>query len=172
MLLLLVVTFLAYRPAWHGERLWVDDTLGYHLVNISLHLATALLLFAILRTLQVKGALLASAVFALHPVHVESVAWITELKNTLAGVLFAATVLAWLRFDATGWKRAARLTAYHDPQVLDVLAAAYAETGRFGDAVSIATTALDLARDAGLAPLAGEVEGRLGLYRSGQPFHE
>lgn len=148
---LLVVTFLAYRPAWHGlpvwddaahmtrpalqsldglrriwlelgatqqyyplthtafwiqHRLWGDDTLGYHLVNISLHLATALLLFAILRKLQVNGALLASALFALHPVHVESVAWITELKNTLAGVLFAAAMLAYLRFDATRRKRA------------------------------------------------------------------
>ncbi|HYN41591.1 MAG TPA: tetratricopeptide repeat protein [Thermoanaerobaculia bacterium] len=150
-LALALVTFLAYRPAWHGgklwddaahvtrpelqsldglgriwlelgatqqyyplthtafwiqHRLWGDDTFGYHLVNISLHLATALLLFAILRTLQVKGAFLASAVFALHPVHVESVAWITELKNTLAGVLFAAAVLAWLRFDTTRRKRA------------------------------------------------------------------
>ena len=67
---------------------------------------------------------------------------------------------------------AARLTSYRDPQVLDVLASAYAESGRFGDAVSTAGTALDLARGAGLMPLAGEIENRLDLYRAGRPFHE
>ena len=69
-------------------------------------------------------------------------------------------------------ERAAQLTGYRDPQVLDVLASGYAETGRFGDAVSTATTALGLARGAGLMPLAGEIERRLALYRAGQPFHE
>lgn len=77
-----------------------------------------------------------------------------------------------------GWRavelaeRAAQLTGYRDPQVLDVLAAAYAEAGRFGDAIPTAAAALDLARGAGLAPLAGEIEGRLGLFRAGRPFHE
>jgi hypothetical protein len=150
LLSLTLVTFLAYRPAWRGGRLWDDaahltrpdlqsldglgriwlelgatqqyyplthtafwvqhrpwgdDTFGYHLVNISLHLGTALLLLEVLRTLQIRGAFLAAAVFALHPVHVESVAWITELKNTLSGTLFAAAVLAYLRFDASRRKR-------------------------------------------------------------------
>jgi tetratricopeptide (TPR) repeat protein len=97
---------LTHSAFWIQHRLWGDDTLGYHLVNIALHLATALLILKILQTLKVKGAYLAAAVFALHPVHVESVAWITELKNTLAGVLFAAAALAYLRFDSTRRKRA------------------------------------------------------------------
>ena len=69
-------------------------------------------------------------------------------------------------------ERAAQLTGHRDAQALDVLAAAYAETGRFADAVSTAAAALDLARGAGLTLLAGEIEGRLALYRAGQPFHE
>jgi tetratricopeptide (TPR) repeat protein len=92
---------LTHSAFWVQQKLWGDDTLGYHLVNVSLHLVTALVLLVVLRSLRVKGALLAAAVFALHPVHVESVAWITELKNTLSGAFFAFATLAYLRFDAT-----------------------------------------------------------------------
>lgn len=97
---------LTHTAFWVQSRLWGDETLGYHLVNVAFHLATSLLLFALLRRLEVPGALLAAAVFALHPVHVESVAWITELKNTLSGALFAAAALAYLRFDEARRKRA------------------------------------------------------------------
>ena len=90
---------LTHAAFWIQHRIWGDDTLGYHLVNVALHLATALLLFAALRRLRGPGALLAAAVFALHPVQVESVAWITELKNTLSGALFFAAALAYLHFD-------------------------------------------------------------------------
>ncbi len=68
-------------------------------------------------------------------------------------------------------ERAARLTGDRDPQGLDVPASAYAESGRFGDAAATASAALDLARGAGLDPLAVEIESRLDLYRSGRPFH-
>lgn len=97
---------LTHTAFWVQSRLWGDETLGYHLVNVAFHLATSLLLFALLRRLEVPGPLLAAAVFALHPVHVESVAWITELKNTLSGALFAAAALAYLRFDEARRKRA------------------------------------------------------------------
>ncbi len=86
---------------WVGNKLWGDAMLGYHLANIFLHSVSALLLWKILRRLEVAGAWLAAALFALHPVQVDSVAWLAELKNTLSGVFFFGCILAYLRFDRT-----------------------------------------------------------------------
>jgi Tfp pilus assembly protein PilF len=91
---------------WMEAKLWGDATLGYHLVNILLHAASAFLLLKILRALQVPAAGLAAAIFALHPVQVESVAWISELKNTFSGVCYFGAALAYLRFDRTRSKAA------------------------------------------------------------------
>ena len=142
---LLIVTMLAYMPAWHGGKLWDDDghitraalrsaeglwriwfdvgatqqyypvlhsafwvlhrvfgdeTLGYHLFSITLHALSACLFVTLLLRLRVPGAVLAGVIFALHPVHVESVAWITELKNTLSGVFYLTAAIVYMRFDA------------------------------------------------------------------------
>ncbi len=86
---------------WVQSKLWGGSMLGYHLVTIGCHVACALLVLLILRRLQVKGAWLAAAIFALHPVHVESVAWISELKNTMSGVFYLGATLAYLEFDET-----------------------------------------------------------------------
>ena len=143
-LLLVLVTILAYLPAWNGTPIWDDDAhltkpelrslqglgriwtqpnatqqyypllhtlfwvehqlwgdwpVGYHLLNILLHCASALLLVRILRQLQIPGAWLAAAIFALHPIQAESVAWISELKNVLSGVFYFGSLLAYLKFD-------------------------------------------------------------------------
>ena len=91
---------------WLQHKLWGDDTLGYHLVNIILHGLSAFLLALILQRLAVPGAFLAAFIFALHPVQVESVAWITELKNTLSGVFYLGAALAYLHFDKSRRKQA------------------------------------------------------------------
>jgi tetratricopeptide (TPR) repeat protein len=93
---------LSHSAFWIQHRLWGDAPAGYHLVSIALHFAAAALAAVILRNLAVPGAYLAAAVFALHPVHVESVAWISELKNTLSAVFYLAGALAYLRFDERG----------------------------------------------------------------------
>ena len=96
---------LVHSIFWIEYKLWGDATPGYHLINILLHAFAALLLWKILRRLQVPGAYLAAAMFALHPVCVESVAWISEIKNTLSGAFYLGAALAYLRFDRTrNWR--------------------------------------------------------------------
>jgi protein O-mannosyl-transferase len=90
---------------WIEHRLWVDWYPGYHLVNVTLHAISAVLLVRVLRRLGLPGAWLAGALWALHPVQVESVAWMSELKNTLSGVFYFGAALFYLRFDS---KRASK----------------------------------------------------------------
>ncbi len=104
---------------WLEHRLWGDATLGYHLANVAWHAAASCLLALVLRRLWgsagprpaaaagAGGGLpagtewLAAAIFAVHPVCVESVAWISEQKNTLSLVLYLVAAAVYLDFDVT-----------------------------------------------------------------------
>src|ERR1700737_2773511 len=90
---------LVHTVFWLEHRLWGDAVFPHHLLNILLHGLAALVLLQILRRLEVRGAWLGAALFALHPVQVESVAWISELKNTLSGAFFFCSILVYLEFD-------------------------------------------------------------------------
>jgi tetratricopeptide (TPR) repeat protein len=96
---------LVHSIFWGEHRLWGDETAGYHWVNILLHAFSAFLLVRILRQLEIPGAWLAGAFFALHPVEVESVAWVSELKNTSSGFFYLSAALLYLGFDRTrNWR--------------------------------------------------------------------
>ncbi len=105
---------------WIEHQLWGDNTFGYHLINVLQHAFAACLLALILRRLWAPSAAtadgtvsntaprrvpagaewLAAALFVVHPVCVESVAWISEQKNTLSLVFYLLAALVYLRFEA------------------------------------------------------------------------
>jgi tetratricopeptide (TPR) repeat protein len=97
---------LTFTTLWLEHRMWGMNPLGYHAVNIVLHGLCAALLWIVLRRIGVRGAWLAAALFAVHPITVESVAWIAELKNVQSGVFACLCVLAFFRFSPLEERRA------------------------------------------------------------------
>ena len=89
---------LTFTFFWGAYQAWGLDPLGFHLLNVAMHALTALLLWRLLIRLRVPWAFVGALLFALHPVNVMSVAWVTELKNTLSATLTLASCLAYLRF--------------------------------------------------------------------------
>ena len=89
---------IVYTSFWLEHKLWGLAPLGYHAVNVALHLVNVLLAWFLLQRLAVPGAWVIAAVFAVHPLHVESVAWVMERKDLLSALFYLAAALTWIRF--------------------------------------------------------------------------
>ena len=87
---------LTITALWTMYQVWGDTPWAYHWTNILLHSLGALLLWRVLGRLRIPGAWLGATLWALHPVQVESVAWISEMKNTLSGVFYLLAILFFL----------------------------------------------------------------------------
>jgi hypothetical protein len=91
----------ANSSLWLEWRLWRYYTTGYKATNLALHIAGSLLLWAVLARLSIPGAWLAALAFAVHPVNVESVAWIAQRKNVLSLLFFVGSIYCFVRSDDT-----------------------------------------------------------------------
>jgi len=102
---------------WIQWRLWGLDPFGYHVTNVVLHLICALLLWRVLSKLGVRLAWLGGLLFVIHPMAVESVAWIVELKNVMSLAFLLGALLAYIDYDESkstrsyGWAAALFLAA-------------------------------------------------------------
>lgn len=100
---------LTYTTFWLEHKLWGFDATGFHIVNLALHSVNTALLWRLLERLAVPGAWLAAAVFAVHPVHVEAVAWLMGRKDLLATLLYLLAATVWTSFiEAPRSKRRTR----------------------------------------------------------------
>lgn len=87
-----------YTSFWIEHRFWGDWPAGYHLTNLLLHALNGVMLFLLLRRMKIAAAWAAAAVFAVHPVHVESVAWIIERKDVLSAAFYLGAFLLLTRY--------------------------------------------------------------------------
>jgi len=90
---------LIFSAFWLQVKLWGLNPFGFHLVNIVLHAGNSLLLWFVLKKLDIPGAFWAGCLFAIHPIHVESVAWVTELKNILSAFFYLLAFLSYHEFS-------------------------------------------------------------------------
>ena len=105
-----------YRPLFlltlnAAHHLWGDNPLGFHLLNVLLHSINTLLVFFLITSLlpqaRPQAALWGAALFAVHPVHVESVAWIAGLTDPLVSLFLLGAMLLYRRYSCSGQRKAA-----------------------------------------------------------------
>lgn len=84
---------------WIEYQLWGLHTLGYHLCSVTLHIVSAFLIWRLLDRLGLRWRWLGALIFLVHPLAVESVAWISEIKNTLSLPFFLLSLLAFIDAD-------------------------------------------------------------------------
>ena len=89
---------LLYTTFWLEHKLWGFAPLGYHAVNLVLQFVNTVLLWRLLLRLGIPGAWFAAAVFAVHPLHTESVAWVISRKDLLSGLFYLVAFFMWVRF--------------------------------------------------------------------------
>ena len=94
-----------YTTFWVEHKIWGFNPVGFHAVNVLLHLGNSLLLWRLMNQLRVPGAWLIAAIFAVHPVHVEPVAWVIGRKDVLSAAFYLGAVLAFLSFETTKDRR-------------------------------------------------------------------
>jgi protein O-mannosyl-transferase len=104
------LTWISHQAVW---QLFDKNAGSHHVVNVVLHAATAILLFLALQktTSALRPSALAAALWAIHPLRVESVAWVTERKDVLSGVFFMLTLWAYTAY-VRRQSRFARYFAY------------------------------------------------------------
>ena len=95
------VTWTSY---WLEHKLWGLKPAGYHITNIIIHAVCAVLIWRVLIQLNIPAAFTAALIFAVHPVNVESVAWVAQRKTILAMLFFLPALFCYLRFDRAGKK--------------------------------------------------------------------
>ena len=101
---------LLHSAFWLEHHLWGGSMVAYHLLNVALHAMAACLFALVLQELKLKAAWVGAFIFALHPVCVESVAWISEQKNTLSTVFYLSAMLLYLHHDEEAARRGTRVT--------------------------------------------------------------
>ena len=93
---------LTYSTFWLEHKIWGLEPTGFHVVNVLLHAANTLLLFRIVLRLSIPGSWFIAAIFAVHPLHVESVAWVIQRKDVLSGLFYLLSASAWIDFAKSG----------------------------------------------------------------------
>jgi len=92
---------MTHSTFWIEHQLWGNDPVGYHIVNVVLHALNSIVLWIVLIQIGIRGAWLAAYIFALHPVHAESVCWIVERKDLLSGLFYLLAMSTFIKYYRT-----------------------------------------------------------------------